>query len=94
MNESMSELMQRLCFEHNQLREPGSPAGAAWERAMIDDVADLIEFQVLDDVDLAAPHDAFHFEVGNALRDLGAGRKYDKAIREAGINQVWYKYNH
>jgi hypothetical protein len=93
MNESMPELMKRLCFEHNLLRVPGSSAGVAWERAMIDDVADLIEAQVLDDVDLGGSHDMFHFEVGNALRDLGAGRKYTKQILEAGINQVWYKYN-
>lgn len=93
MNESMPELMRRLCFEHNQLREPGSPAGVAWERAMIEDVTNLIETQVLDCVGLGDSHDMFHFEVGNALRDLGVGRKYTKQIQEAGINQVWYKYN-
>ncbi|KJZ67246.1 hypothetical protein [Pseudomonas fluorescens] len=94
MNESMPELMRRLCFEHNQLRVPGSPTGVAWERAMVEDVAELIETQILDNVDLGGSHDMFHFEVGNALRDLGAGRKYDKAIQEAGINRIWYKYNH
>lgn len=93
MNESMPDLMRRLCFEHNQLRKPGSPAGVAWERAMIEDVADLIENQILDGVDLGGSHDMFHFYVGNALRDLGAGRKYSKEILEAGVNQVWYKYN-
>lgn len=87
MNESMPELMRRLCFEHNQLRVPGSPAGAAWERAMIDDVAQLIESKTSRTLTWV-PMTHFISRRGNASQYLEADRKYAKATQEAGINVI------
>jgi hypothetical protein len=92
---SMQEAMRALCDIAVARQTPGSPEQLAFERKKIDELADFIEQNCLDDLTSMGCVDSFSFLAEAYLdQDFPDIRSYEKRWRTAAASQVWYKYNH
>lgn len=87
MNEYFASLGARIT--------DGTPENAAFERTQIDELAEFIEANLLDEL---ADQGCVEGFVLNGLaglnRDFRSLEAYRGRVRSAACRQVWYKYNH
>lgn len=87
---SPQEFMKYTC--KRMIAQRNDPA---FERKKIDELAEFIEQNCLDDLTGMGCVDSFSFLAESCLeQDFPDIRSYERRWRTAAARQVWYKYNH
>ncbi|MDQ7965913.1 hypothetical protein RDI61_17955 [Pseudomonas plecoglossicida] len=91
----MSALTPQELMRYTLKRRIAQRNDPAFERKKIDELADFIERNCLDDLTSMGCVDSFSFLAEAYLdQDFPDIRSYEKRWRTAAARQVWYKYNH
>lgn len=92
---SYKQLMDKLSADYKQLRTPGTPENIAFERKQIDELAEFIEANLLDELADQGCVEGFRLNaIAGLRRDFKGLEQYNNGVRHAACSQVWYKYNH
>lgn len=90
-NKSMSDYFAALDARITD----GTPENSAFERKQIDELAEFIEANLLDELADQGCVEGFLLNgLAGLSRDFKGLEAYRGRVRSAACRQVWYKYNH